>query len=130
MSSTAKERCVLSFCIQITHLRAFNVTFNEVLLVWRDDLVRTRCIKTYEIQLQRASGNGIAAQTFRRVNANDVIFLSYQYVVSRNDREGELRVTLQFPFDREESLKKWWAYITKTIENVKNTVFTLLYEKT
>ncbi|XP_044736662.1 alpha-L-iduronidase-like [Chrysoperla carnea] len=59
---------------RVTQLEIFNVTYNQVLLIWNDKNVLSKCIKTYEIEF---SFDGI--HNFTRINRNDVVFLSFQY---------------------------------------------------
>ncbi|XP_017769452.1 PREDICTED: alpha-L-iduronidase [Nicrophorus vespilloides] len=55
-----------------THLQVRMVQDNEVLLIWKDDRVKSRCIKTYVVEF-------CAGSEYTRINEMDVIFLSYQY---------------------------------------------------
>ncbi|XP_068083307.1 alpha-L-iduronidase isoform X2 [Anabrus simplex] len=70
----------------VTLLEVFNVTFGEVLLKWDDSFVGTRCIKTYEVQFSPSHAAG--PDQFRRINVEDIIFLSFQYVAVREAGEA------------------------------------------
>ncbi|KAJ9588107.1 hypothetical protein L9F63_018534, partial [Diploptera punctata] len=74
---------------QVSGVLVCNVTYNEVMIFWSDQHVLTRCIKTYEIEFCAQS-----SKTFRRINLEDTIFLSYQYVVTSDLEEvkGRYRV--------------------------------------
>ncbi|XP_049961209.1 alpha-L-iduronidase [Schistocerca serialis cubense] len=64
---------------QVTKLKAFNITFNEVLLTWSDKEINTRCIKTYEIEFMHVSRENKGTSVFRRINTKDSIFLSFRF---------------------------------------------------
>lgn len=59
---------------EVVDLRGYYVTNNEVLLTWSDKKVRSRCVKTYEVEYQASENN-----TFERINTEDLILLSYQH---------------------------------------------------
>ncbi|GLV44162.1 alpha-L-iduronidase [Carabus blaptoides fortunei] len=68
---------------RVTKLQVYNVTYNEVLLIWKDHRLATKCIRTFEIEFQPdVIGNEIDNQLFKRLNSDDVIFLWYQYVTT------------------------------------------------
>ncbi|XP_049827470.1 alpha-L-iduronidase isoform X3 [Schistocerca gregaria] len=64
---------------KVTKLKAFNITFNEVLLTWSDKEINTRCIKTYEIEFMHVSSENNGTSVFRRINTKDSIFLSFHF---------------------------------------------------
>ncbi|XP_075223303.1 alpha-L-iduronidase isoform X2 [Lycorma delicatula] len=76
---------------KVTNITAINVTLNEVLLLWDDDQIKTRCIKTYKIEFchKRLPKNysiennektyQYTTCNFKRINKYDVIFPSFQF---------------------------------------------------
>lgn len=82
---------------EVSRLFACNVTYNEVMLFWSDNSVLTRCIKTYEVEFSPGD-----TDEFKRVNVEDTIFLSYQYVVDSHTEnvQGKYRVRAVDYWDR------------------------------
>ncbi|KAL3278675.1 hypothetical protein HHI36_016210 [Cryptolaemus montrouzieri] len=64
---------------RVTDLTIQNVTRYEVLLNWSDENMINLCIRTYEVEFESRCGNGGNYGIFRRVNLNDIIFLSYHH---------------------------------------------------
>ncbi|XP_043234436.1 alpha-L-iduronidase-like [Amphibalanus amphitrite] len=60
----------------ITGLRVQPVTRGEVLIVWDDRLVDTRCILTYEVFFR---AENVTDEKFRRINPLDTIFNLFQW---------------------------------------------------
>ncbi|KAF5269379.1 hypothetical protein FQA39_LY08771 [Lamprigera yunnana] len=69
---------------RVTHLTAHNITENEVLLVWKDTKVRSKCIRTYEVEFQLDANGSKNPFLFKRINERDTVFLSYQHVMTGN----------------------------------------------
>uniref|UniRef100_A0A1B6C221 Uncharacterized protein n=1 Tax=Clastoptera arizonana TaxID=38151 RepID=A0A1B6C221_9HEMI len=61
--------------VKLVH--ALNITYNEVLLIWKDSKIGTRCVKTYELQF---CAGYCKSNSFKRINNEDIILLGYQYV--------------------------------------------------
>lgn len=59
---------------QVTELRMINVTAGQVMVVWSDSSIRTKCIKTYEVE-QAADESG----PFKRINTDDIIINLFVY---------------------------------------------------
>ncbi|XP_049812233.1 alpha-L-iduronidase isoform X1 [Schistocerca nitens] len=80
---------------KVTKLKAFNITFNEVLLTWSDKEINTRCIKTYEIEFMHVSSEYKDTSVFRRINTKDSIFLSFHFApllhLGRQNGDEEVR---------------------------------------
>lgn len=56
---------------QVNGLRFVGITAGQVLIVWSDHCVNSKCIKTFEVEFS-VDGND-----FKRINAQDTIFTSY-----------------------------------------------------
>ncbi|KAF5299483.1 hypothetical protein FQR65_LT01064 [Abscondita terminalis] len=68
---------------RVTHLTAHNITGNEVLLLWKDAKVRSKCLRTYEVEFQPLKADEITKmKRFIRINEHDTIFLSYHHVAT------------------------------------------------
>ncbi|XP_039283432.1 alpha-L-iduronidase-like [Nilaparvata lugens] len=70
---------------KVTNLRAFNVTFNEVLLLWSDNKVHSRCILMYEVQFCPGL---CEEEDFKRINRLNDNSLSFHF--SRSLPSGTL----------------------------------------
>ncbi|KAB0799443.1 hypothetical protein PPYR_07323 [Photinus pyralis] len=73
---------------RVTRLVAHNITRNEVLLVWKDSKIRSKCILTYEVEF-RPQVESCNRTKFRRINHRDTIFLSYHHAVEGNNSVEE-----------------------------------------
>ncbi|XP_023692327.1 alpha-L-iduronidase isoform X2 [Paramormyrops kingsleyae] len=71
---------------QVTGLRFLPVTKGQVLIIWTDHCVNSKCIKTYEVEF---SGSWT---TFQRINIQDTIFTSYVFAPGSLDVCGFYRV--------------------------------------
>ncbi|XP_018613848.2 alpha-L-iduronidase [Scleropages formosus] len=71
---------------QVNGLRFIAVTKGQVLVVWSDRSVRSRCIKTYEVEFSTDN------RKFRRINTQDSIFTSYVFAPENLDVCGFYRV--------------------------------------
>ncbi|KAI4900068.1 hypothetical protein NFI96_005223 [Prochilodus magdalenae] len=59
--------------IQVNGLRFVSITTGQVLVVWRDQCVGTKCVKTYEVEFSK---DGTA---FQRINSRDTVFTSHTF---------------------------------------------------
>lgn len=71
---------------QVNGLRFVRITKGQVLVVWSDHCVDSKCIKTFEVEFSAD------LETFRRVNPQDTIFTSYVYSPVDRDVGGLYRV--------------------------------------
>lgn len=60
---------------QVTNVVLYNITFGEVLIVWDDSCVSSKCIKTYEVEFSRVNQENL----FRRINPRDSYFTSFVF---------------------------------------------------
>lgn len=58
---------------QVNGLRFIRLTKAQVLIVWSDHCVDSKCIKTYEVEFSKDQ------KEFSRINTRDVIFTSYVF---------------------------------------------------
>ncbi|KAF7657526.1 hypothetical protein LDENG_00025810, partial [Lucifuga dentata] len=58
---------------QVTGLRFIGITKGQVLLVWSDHCIGSKCIKTFEAEFSKDG------KEFRRINSRDTTFTSYVY---------------------------------------------------
>uniref|UniRef100_A0A6Q2Y3D2 Alpha-L-iduronidase n=1 Tax=Esox lucius TaxID=8010 RepID=A0A6Q2Y3D2_ESOLU len=58
---------------QVNGLRFISITKGQVLVVWKDHCVNSKCIKTFEVEFSKDQ------KKFHRVNTWDTIFTSYVY---------------------------------------------------
>jgi len=72
-------------------LQIFNVTNNQILLKWSDDLLKTRCIKSYQVEYSQKN------KYFKKVNKYPVLFNSYYHL---NALKGYYRVKFIDMFGR------------------------------
>ncbi|KAK7933950.1 hypothetical protein WMY93_004846 [Mugilogobius chulae] len=79
---------------QVNGLRFIGITAGQVLIVWSDHCVNSKCVKTFEVEF---SGDG---KEFRRVNVEDTIFTSYVYSPVARDVSGLYRVRAVDYWDR------------------------------
>ncbi|KAL8591064.1 hypothetical protein ACOMHN_037297 [Nucella lapillus] len=73
---------------QVTGLRIVNITAGQILILWSDATIHTKCIKTFEVdQLGRGWG------TFRRINTEDTIVNLFVYATDMESQvQGQYRV--------------------------------------
>ena len=62
---------------RIISLQVSNITCNQVLIVWSDMHVNSKCIKTYEVEYAKVSAK--VSGTFHRINERDIIFNLFVY---------------------------------------------------
>ncbi|XP_015230068.1 PREDICTED: alpha-L-iduronidase [Cyprinodon variegatus] len=58
---------------QVSGLRFIRITVGQVLIVWSDRCVGSKCIKTFEVE------RSADQKVFRRINSQDTIFTSYVF---------------------------------------------------
>ncbi|KAM6931295.1 alpha-L-iduronidase [Xenentodon cancila] len=58
---------------QVTGLRFIRITKGQVLIVWSDHCVDSRCLKTFEVEFSTDN------KEFNRINPQDTVFTSYVY---------------------------------------------------
>ncbi|XP_012707580.3 alpha-L-iduronidase [Fundulus heteroclitus] len=58
---------------QVNGLRFIRITKGQVLIIWSDHCVGSKCIQTFEVEFSTAQ------KEFSRINAQDTIFTSYVY---------------------------------------------------
>ncbi|XP_067083784.1 alpha-L-iduronidase [Osmerus mordax] len=71
---------------QVNGLRFIGITKGQVLVIWSDHCVNSKCIKTYEVELSQDQ------KTFLRVNTKDSIFTSYVFSPESREVSGVYRV--------------------------------------
>ncbi|XP_036383135.1 alpha-L-iduronidase isoform X2 [Megalops cyprinoides] len=71
---------------QVNGLSFISLTKGQVLVVWQDHCINSRCIITYEVEFSSDQNR------FRRVNAQDTIFTSYVFAPENLDVCGFYRV--------------------------------------
>ena len=71
-------------------LQIFTITKNQILLKWKDDLIKTRCIKSYQVEFSQK-------QYFKKINKYPILFNSYYHL---NALRGSYRVKFIDMFDR------------------------------
>ncbi|XP_072528084.1 alpha-L-iduronidase [Salminus brasiliensis] len=71
---------------QVNGVRFVPITTGQVLVVWRDHCIGTKCVKTYEVEF---STDGA---TFQRINIRDTIFTSFTFSPGSGEVCGSYRV--------------------------------------
>uniref|UniRef100_A0A3Q0SML2 Alpha-L-iduronidase n=1 Tax=Amphilophus citrinellus TaxID=61819 RepID=A0A3Q0SML2_AMPCI len=71
---------------QVNGLRFIGITKGQVLIIWSDHCVNSRCIKTYEVEL--STGH----KGFSKINTHNTIFTSYVYSPVDQEVGGLYRV--------------------------------------
>ncbi|XP_021477523.2 alpha-L-iduronidase isoform X1 [Oncorhynchus mykiss] len=71
---------------QVNGLRFISITKSQVMIVWKDDCVNSKCIKTFEVEFSKDQ------EEFKRVNTRDTIFTSYVYSPENLEVSGSYRV--------------------------------------
>lgn len=79
---------------QVSGLRFIGITKGQVLIVWSDHCVNSKCIKTFEVEFSTDQ------KTYRRVNSQDTIFTSYVYSPVNQEVGGLYRVRAVDYWDR------------------------------
>lgn len=79
---------------QVTNVVVYNVTFNQVMIVWSDSCVHSKCIKTYEVEFSKVNREDL----FHRINDRDTFFNSFVYVSS--DKNMEVKSGSTAPGDK------------------------------
>ncbi|XP_030647534.1 alpha-L-iduronidase [Chanos chanos] len=90
---------------QVNGLRFISITKGQVLIIWRDHCIGTKCIKTYEVEFSKDKS------VFHRINTRDTIFTSYTFSPENLDVTGFYRVRAVDYWDRsgEYSLVEWFS---------------------
>ncbi|XP_077992746.1 alpha-L-iduronidase-like [Glandiceps talaboti] len=65
---------------QTTGVRLHNITKDEVLIIWDDGCVNSKCLKTFEVEFSSKSSQG----PYQRINDVDLIFTSYFFSPENN----------------------------------------------
>ncbi|XP_067378044.1 alpha-L-iduronidase [Channa argus] len=71
---------------QVNGLRFIRITKGQVLIVWSDHCVDSKCIKSFEVEFSTDH------KTFSRINSQDTIFTSYVYSPVDQGVDGLYRV--------------------------------------
>uniref|UniRef100_A0A8C6LAA3 Alpha-L-iduronidase n=1 Tax=Nothobranchius furzeri TaxID=105023 RepID=A0A8C6LAA3_NOTFU len=71
---------------QVNGVRFTGITDGQVLILWSDHCVASKCIKTFEVEFSTDK------QKFRRINVKDTIFTSYVYSPVDQEVGGLYRV--------------------------------------
>ncbi|XP_029619149.1 alpha-L-iduronidase isoform X2 [Salmo trutta] len=71
---------------QVNGLRFISITKSQVMIVWKDHCVNSKCIKTFEVEFSKDQ------EEFKRVNTRDTIFTSYVYSPENLEVSGSYRV--------------------------------------
>ncbi|XP_076126229.1 alpha-L-iduronidase isoform X1 [Alosa pseudoharengus] len=71
---------------QVNGLRFISITKGQVLIVWKDHCITSKCIKSYEIEFSRD------LVKFQRINDHNTIFTSYVYSPENMNVSGFYRV--------------------------------------
>ncbi|MCI4392342.1 hypothetical protein PGIGA_G00144970 [Pangasianodon gigas] len=72
--------------VGVNGLRFVSITKGQVLIVWKDHDVGTKCVKTYEVEFSK---DGV---TFQRINFRDTVFTSHTFSPESLDVCGFYRV--------------------------------------
>ncbi|KAL0270146.1 UNVERIFIED_CONTAM: hypothetical protein PYX00_007642 [Menopon gallinae] len=67
---------------RVENLHFIKVNNNEVLLLWSDEFVKSKCLKTYEVKFK-----GVNQKRYRRISFEDSLFLSYHFDGNINGTE-------------------------------------------
>ncbi|KAM4617057.1 alpha-L-iduronidase [Polymixia lowei] len=71
---------------QVNGLRFIKITKGQVLIIWSDHCVDSKCIKTFEVEFSKDHNK------FHRINTQDTIFTSYVYSPVNKEVSGVYRV--------------------------------------
>ncbi|XP_014017008.1 alpha-L-iduronidase isoform X2 [Salmo salar] len=71
---------------QVNGLRFISITKSQVMIVWKDHCVNSKCIKTFEVEFSKDQ------EEFKRVNTRDTIFTSYVFSPENLEVSGSYRV--------------------------------------
>ncbi|XP_063051513.1 alpha-L-iduronidase [Engraulis encrasicolus] len=79
---------------QVNGLRFIPITKGQVLIVWKDHCINSKCIKCYEIEFSRDQSK------FQRINLSNTIFTSYAHSPENMQVSGFYRVRAVDYWDR------------------------------
>lgn len=79
---------------QVNGVRFIGVTKGQVLILWKDHCIGTKCIKTYEVEFSNDRN------IFQRINRRDTIFTHFTYSPDSLDVSGYYRVRAVDYWDR------------------------------
>uniref|UniRef100_A0A8C1FGJ4 Alpha-L-iduronidase n=2 Tax=Cyprinus carpio TaxID=7962 RepID=A0A8C1FGJ4_CYPCA len=71
---------------QVNGVRFITITKGQVLIIWKDHCIGTKCIKTYEVEFSKDE------TTFQRINQRDTIFTYCTYSPESLEVSGYYRV--------------------------------------
>lgn len=73
---------------QVAEVKLYNITFNQVLIVWSDSSVHSKCILRYDVEFSASGAQG----TFFRINPKDSVFTVFVYAPapSQENRHKEV----------------------------------------
>ncbi|XP_066510173.1 alpha-L-iduronidase-like [Hoplias malabaricus] len=71
---------------QVNGLRFISITKGQVLVLWKDHCIGTKCIKTYEVEFSKDE------TSFHRINLRDTVFTSYTFSPENGEVCGYYRV--------------------------------------
>ncbi|MGH0160386.1 UNVERIFIED_CONTAM: hypothetical protein FKN15_045193 [Acipenser sinensis] len=96
---------------QVTGLRIMALTKGQVVIVWKDGCVNSKCLKTFEVEFSED------AKIYRRINAGDTIFTLFVYVSGKKiDNSGiEFKCVCSCRISHYLAIKKYIQYKTITI---------------
>ncbi|XP_029656065.1 alpha-L-iduronidase [Octopus sinensis] len=66
---------------QVSAVQVYKVTFGQVLVVWSDKFIGTKCILRYEVELSKSD----TESQYRRINQQDSVVNSFMFVPSGNN---------------------------------------------
>ncbi|RUS90161.1 hypothetical protein EGW08_002040 [Elysia chlorotica] len=74
---------------KVVNVRVINITAGQVLVVWSDERIHTKCIFTYSVEWSALGANG----PFKRLNKYNTIFNAYPHETDSEDKvQGYYRV--------------------------------------
>nr|XP_015195539.1 PREDICTED: alpha-L-iduronidase [Lepisosteus oculatus] len=79
---------------QVTGVAFLTVTKGQVLILWKDGCVNSKCIKTYEVEFSQDK------KSFQRINVRDTIFTLYTYAPESTEVSGFYKVRAVDYWDR------------------------------
>uniref|UniRef100_A0A673HRQ0 Alpha-L-iduronidase n=1 Tax=Sinocyclocheilus rhinocerous TaxID=307959 RepID=A0A673HRQ0_9TELE len=71
---------------QVNGVRFITITKGQVLIIWKDHCIGTKCIKTYEVEFSKDE------TAFQRINQRETIFTYYTYSPESLEVSGYYRV--------------------------------------
>ncbi|KAJ8320288.1 hypothetical protein KUTeg_001875 [Tegillarca granosa] len=66
---------------EVSRVMIYNITAGQILITWSDKLIKTKCIKTYQVEYSTNSETGY----YRRLNEYDVLYTAF-VVVGQNEK--------------------------------------------